>query len=59
MKKASYLSLMMLLFVIISGMIYLSLLVVLVRNGIIPIQDVVRVTDILMSSRAYIIVGLV
>jgi hypothetical protein len=59
MKKMLYLSLMMLLFVIISGMIYLSLLVVLVRNGIIPIQDVVRVTDILMSSRAYIIVGLV
>jgi hypothetical protein len=58
MKKIFYLSLMILLFVLVSGIIYLSVLVVLVRNGIIPLRDVVRVTDIFMSSRAYLIVGL-
>jgi hypothetical protein len=59
MKKAFYLSLMMFLFVLISGIIYLSVLVVLVRNDIILLQDIVRITDILMSSKAYFIVGLI
>lgn len=59
MKRIFYLLLMMFLFVIISGMIYLASLVVLVRHGIIPLEDVVRITDILMSSKAYFIVGLI
>jgi hypothetical protein len=45
------------LFVIITGMIYLSAIVVLVRNGIIPLRDVVRITDILMSQQIYLLVA--
>jgi hypothetical protein len=59
MKRIFYLFLMMLLFMIISGMIYLASLVVLVRYGIIPLQDIVWITDILMSSKAYFFVGLI
>lgn len=47
---------MMILFIIIAGMIYICTLVILVRNGIIPLQNLIAITDILMSDQAYFLV---
>lgn len=57
MKRIFYLFLMMLFFVIASGMIYLSALVVVVRNHLIPLHNLIAVTDILMSPEVYFLVG--
>lgn len=56
MKRFFYLFLMMSLFVIAAGMVYLSILVVLVRNGIIPLQNLIAITNILMSVQVYFLV---